>query len=87
MRALEGGCSVPIGVETEFVEGPKSIMKMRATVVSLDGKTSVLVEERMSIYSVEDADEFGKVVAQALVREGAGEILKEINLKRNIVDA
>lgn len=87
MRSLEGGCSVPIGVETEFVEGPESIMRMRATVVSLDGKTSVLAEERMSIHSMEDADEFGKVVAQALVEKGAGEILKEINLNRSIVDA
>lgn len=87
MRTLEGGCSVPIGVETEFVEGPESIMKMRATVVSLDGKTSVLVEELMGVHGVDDADEFGRVVAQALVEKGAGEILKGINLNRSIVDA
>lgn len=87
MRTLEGGCSVPIGVETEFVEGPESIMKMRATVVSLDGKTSVLVEELMGVHGVEDADEFGRVVAQALVEKGADEILKGINLNRSIVDA
>lgn len=87
MRALEGGCSVPIGVETEFIEGPKSIMRMRATVVSLDGKTSVLVEELMSIHNVGDADEFGRVVAQALVEKGAGEILKDIDLNRSTVDA
>lgn len=87
MRTLEGGCSVPIGVETEFVEGPENIMKMRATVVSLDGRTSVLVEEEMSVCRVEDADEFGKVVAQALVKKGAGDILEGINLNRSIVGA
>lgn len=87
MRTLEGGCSVPIGVETEFVEGSENVIRMRATVVSLDGRTSVLVEEEMSISGVEDADEFGRVVAQALIGKGAGEILNGINLNRSIVDA
>lgn len=38
MRALEGGCSVPIGVETEWVGQDNSVnlLRMRAIVVSLD---------------------------------------------------
>lgn len=60
---------------------------MRATVLSLDGRTSVLVEEEMSISGEEDADEFGRVVAQALIEKGAREILDVINLNRSIVDA
>lgn len=84
---LEGGCSVPIGVETEFVEGLENVIRMRATVLSLDGRTSVLVEEEMSISGEEDADEFGRVVAQALIEKGAREILNVINLNRSIVDA
>lgn len=87
MRTLEGGCSVPIGVETEFVEGSENVIRMRATVVSRDGRTSVLAEKEMRVSSVEDADEFGRVVAQALIEKGAGEILKGINLNRSIIDA
>lgn len=83
MRTLEGGCSVPIGVETEWVERGKLLMK--AIVVSLDGKESVEAERLGEVLREEDADEFGMAVAQDLVEKGAGKILEAINLNRDVI--
>jgi hydroxymethylbilane synthase len=83
MRALEGGCSVPIGVETEWIENGKLIM--RAIVVSLDGKESVQAEMLGEVLNENDADDFGRTVAQGLVEKGASRILEAINLNRNNV--
>jgi hydroxymethylbilane synthase len=84
MRTLEGGCSVPIGVETEWVEPGK--MLMRAIVVSLDGSEAAEAERLGEIKTKEDAEEFGIEVARILVEHGAGKILEAINLNRKIVE-
>ncbi|KAI9744792.1 MAG: porphobilinogen deaminase [Claussenomyces sp. TS43310] len=84
LRTLEGGCSVPIGVETEWVETGK--MLMRAIVVSLDGKESVQVERLGEVTNNAEADEFGWTVAQDLVKKGATEILEAINLNRKVIE-
>jgi hydroxymethylbilane synthase len=83
MRTLEGGCSVPIGVETEWIEKGKLLLK--AIVVSLDGTEAVETERLAEILTEKDADEFGWTVAQDLVEKGAGKILEAINLNRDIV--
>lgn len=83
MRTLEGGCSVPIGVETEWVEKGKLILK--AIVVSLDGSEHVYVERLEEVLNEKDADEFGMKVAGDLVEKGAGKILEKINLNRNVI--
>jgi hydroxymethylbilane synthase len=80
MRTLEGGCSVPIGVETTWLEKGKLLMK--AIVVSLDGTESVESERLDEILTVKDADEFGKTLAQDLVDKGAARILQAINQDR-----
>lgn len=80
MRALEGGCSVPIGVETTWIEKGKLLMK--AIVVSLDGTESVESERLDEILNVKDADAFGKTLAQDLVQKGASKILQAINQDR-----
>ncbi|KAI5811131.1 porphobilinogen deaminase, dipyromethane cofactor binding domain-containing protein [Peziza echinospora] len=90
MRTLEGGCSVPIGVETEWVggeQGEQTRMRMRACVVSVDGKNVARTEQEIVVGGEEAAEEFGRVVAAALVKEGAGEILGKINSTREAVDA
>ncbi|EPE27050.1 Periplasmic binding protein-like II [Glarea lozoyensis ATCC 20868] len=84
MRTLEGGCSVPIGVETTWIEKGKLLMK--AIVVSLDGKESVETERLEEILNEKDADQFGWDVAQALVEKGASKILEAINLNRPIIE-
>jgi hydroxymethylbilane synthase len=83
MRSLEGGCSVPIGVETEWIERGKLLMK--GIVVSLDGKESVEVERLGEVLTEKDADEFGRTIAQDLVEKGASNILEAINLNRNVI--
>lgn len=83
MRTLEGGCSVPIGVETTWIE--QGEMHMKAIVVSLDGKESVETERSGKVLNVQDADEFGWKLAQDLVEKGASKILEAINLNRPII--
>lgn len=83
MRALEGGCSVPIGVETSWVEEGKLLMK--AIVVSLDGTESVEAERLDEILTEEGAEEFGLTLAQDLVERGAAKILDAINLNRDVI--
>lgn len=81
MRALEGGCSVPIGVETKWVDGK---LRLRATVVSLRGDEGVDSEMTEEIKTQEEADTFGKKVAKDLVDRGASKILDAINEKRQV---
>lgn len=84
MRTLEGGCSVPIGVETQWIESGKLLM--RACVCSLDGTQCVESERLAEVTSEKEADEFGWELAQRLVEAGAGDILKAINLDRKVVE-
>ncbi|KAI9898765.1 hypothetical protein N3K66_007125 [Trichothecium roseum] len=76
MRTLEGGCSVPIGVETRWVDGK---LRLRVTVVSTDGTEGVDAEFSEAISSAEAADEYGQRVALDLVNRGAAKILDAIN--------
>lgn len=84
MRTLEGGCSVPIGVETTWIEKGKLLMK--GIVVSLDGTESVEAERLEEILTEQSADEFGWKMAQELVEKGAAKILEAINLNRPIIE-
>lgn len=80
LRTLEGGCSAPLGVETEWVQADdgSSKLRMRSIVVSVDGSRSAEVEVDGAVGSAESAEEFGVTVAKALVEKGAGAILEEI---------
>ncbi|TID18705.1 porphobilinogen deaminase [Venturia nashicola] len=84
MRTLEGGCSVPIGVETEWTAEDELLM--RGTVVSIDGSEAVESEHKASVKSREEADAFGREVARQLVDQGADKILKNITLNRTIIE-
>jgi hydroxymethylbilane synthase len=72
LRELEGGCQVPIGVNTRF-EGDQLILT--GMVASLDGKR--LIREQASGPS-SDPESIGLELATTLKGLGAGEILKEI---------
>ncbi|ODA83580.1 hypothetical protein RJ55_02094 [Drechmeria coniospora] len=80
MRALEGGCSVPIGVETKWLDDGR--LRLRATVVSAAGTEGVDAEVTEDISTAEAAEELGRRVASELVRRGADKILDAINAKR-----
>lgn len=80
LRTLEGGCSAPLGVETEWVQLPDGSrrLRMRSIVVSVDGKEDAEVEVDGTVDSAESAEEFGVLVAKELVAKGAGKILDDI---------
>ncbi|KAF3771060.1 porphobilinogen deaminase [Cryphonectria parasitica EP155] len=85
MRTLEGGCSVPIGVETHWVPGEDGVgsnLRLRAVVVSLDGQDGAEVELQGDVADPEAADALGKKAASILVEKGASKILDVINSQR-----
>lgn len=84
LRKLEGGCSAPLGVETEWILGTQDSprLHMRAIVVSVSGEESVEVEVSAPVATAEAAEVFGIEVAQALVAKGADRILDAIHAKR-----
>lgn len=72
LRQLEGGCQVPIGVNTS-VEG--ETLTLMGMVASLDGKR--LVKDTVS-GNTRDAEKIGYELAVRLREQGATEILEEI---------
>jgi hydroxymethylbilane synthase len=72
LRELEGGCQVPIGVNTE-VAG--ETLKITGLVASLDGKR--VVKDRVS-GSLDTAEALGIKLGKLLREQGAQEILDEI---------
>ena len=84
LRKLEGGCSAPLGVETQWLsEGQDTPrLHMRAIVVSVNGEESVEIEMEEQVATAEAADGFGISVANALVGKGAGRILEAIHEKK-----
>jgi hydroxymethylbilane synthase len=72
-RALAGSCQVPLGGFAEVQEGN---LRMRGFVATPDG-TRLLRAEKSGSISAPEA--LGDAVAQALLQQGAGEILAALN--------
>jgi len=72
LRELEGGCQVPIGVNTSIKDDVLTIVGM---VASLDGKQ--LLKNTVS-GNKKDSEQLGKDLAAKLREQGAGEILAKI---------
>ena len=72
-RVLAGSCQVPLGGFTEVQSGK---LRMRGFVASPDGKRMVRAELTGDI---SDPEALGKRVAEALLVQGAGEILAALN--------
>jgi hydroxymethylbilane synthase len=86
LRALEGGCSVPIGVETTW-RGVGVVLNdqelvIKTLVVSVDGKESVEHETARKVKSTEEAQELGRDVAKVLLDKGADKILEKISTEK-----
>jgi len=91
LRVLEGGCSVPVGVETSLVPvrgegrnvGPeRSMLTMTGTVTGLQGTAHVELMVMDEVETVEGAEALGARLAQQLIEAGALAILDEINKDR-----
>ena len=72
LRELEGGCQVPIGVNSEVMDNEIHLTGM---VASIDGKQ--LIKEKASGF-IEDPEAIGKNLACKLKDLGADKILKDI---------
>lgn len=74
LRALEGGCQVPIGA---FAEVKSSGLYLDAVVGSLDGSITYRKKLRGS---KNNPEKLGKTLAKDLLKAGAKQILKEVYL-------
>ena len=72
LRELEGGCQVPIGVNT-VIDGDN--LTLTGIVASVDGQK--LAKDTVT-GAAQDAEQLGKELAQILRKQGAQEILDEI---------
>jgi hydroxymethylbilane synthase len=83
LRVLEGGCSVPVGVNTELVEeGERKTLKITGCVTSLTGDLHVEHALEEAVASVDDAEAVGARLAKVLIETGAREILDDITKDR-----
>ncbi|TCD61787.1 porphobilinogen deaminase [Steccherinum ochraceum] len=80
LRVLEGGCSVPVGIQTDL--DIENILKITGCVTSLTGERHVQHTLSQNIGSKAEAEELGKKLAVLLKEAGAKEILDEINVDR-----
>ncbi|RMZ87196.1 hypothetical protein DV736_g5575, partial [Chaetothyriales sp. CBS 134916] len=83
LRAIEGGCSAPLGVETTWLsdKAGSPVLHFKALVVSVDGKHSAAIDLSQPVQTVQEADQFGLLAANDLLRKGADKILAEIKAK------
>jgi hydroxymethylbilane synthase len=72
LRELEGGCQVPIGVNTQ-IEGDQ--LTLKGMVASLDGQR--LIKDTVT-GAATDAEQLGIQLAEKLKQQGAQEILDQI---------
>ncbi|KAJ7596825.1 porphobilinogen deaminase, dipyromethane cofactor binding domain-containing protein [Mycena floridula] len=80
LRVLEGGCSVPVGVDTLLDE--TGLLTMTGCVTALDGSKHVEHTLRETVNNVEEAETVGEKLAKILIDSGAGAILAAINVDR-----
>jgi hydroxymethylbilane synthase len=72
LRVLEGGCQVPIGVNTEIVSDK---LTLKGLVASVDGQKIV---QNIVTGAAADAEKLGAELADILRQQGATEILEQI---------
>ncbi|KAK9258654.1 porphobilinogen deaminase, dipyromethane cofactor binding domain-containing protein [Lipomyces tetrasporus] len=77
MRKLEGGCSIPLGVES--IISRDGVVTIEACVTSIDGKEAATGRLTRTVKTEEEAETFGEDLAQSLMSHGAGTILEKIN--------
>lgn len=78
MRFLEGGCSVPLGVNCKFNAETK-LLTLKSIVVSPDGKEYVEEEFSDVVCNNDDAEAIGITLGQKMLAKGAREILEKID--------
>jgi hydroxymethylbilane synthase len=80
LRVLEGGCSVPVGINSALVN--KRTLKLTGCVTALDGTVHVENTIEEEVQSREEAEAIGERLARILMETGAQEILDEVAADR-----
>jgi hydroxymethylbilane synthase len=80
LRVLEGGCSVPVGVQSMIDDD--DCLDLTACVTSVDGQHHVQCQSRTKVSDARSAEEIGEKVAKMLMSDGAQPILDEIAKQR-----
>jgi hydroxymethylbilane synthase len=76
LRALEGGCQVPIGAHAEIGQGDE--IHLRGRVVSLGGERGFDGAETGVAGDERDASAVGETLAARLIADGAGALLADL---------
>lgn len=76
LRALMGGCSMPISAYAELIGNQ---IFFRGNILSTDGRKKVEIEKYLPLENVEDA---GKLIAEELLLKGGREIAGELRSKK-----
>lgn len=81
LNTLQGGCQVPIGVNSSIKD---SILHLHGQVISLDGKEHYEIQESIDVSSngYVTSVELGKKVGRSLIDLGAGSIIGDLTVKR-----
>ncbi|KZV74745.1 porphobilinogen deaminase [Peniophora sp. CONT] len=88
LHELEGGCSVPVGVNTKLTvendtaEGRRAKIEITGTITSLDGQRHVQQHLVETLESIEQAQSVGVRLARALTESGGAAILDDIKEDR-----
>lgn len=72
LNVLEGGCTAPIGA---FAEVLGKEIRFKGSILSLDGKQIISIEEK---FSASDFENKGKELAEECLEKGAGKLIQEI---------
>jgi len=79
LRKLEGGCSVPVGIDSSL-DG--NVLTITGCVTALDGSKHVEHTMKETVSSEEQAENVGTRLANVLIETGAKEILDDITVDR-----
>ncbi|KAF9229763.1 porphobilinogen deaminase [Gyrodon lividus] len=96
LRTLEGGCSVPVGVNTKLTNVEhgeerlrsgdlilkSAVLEITGCVTSLDGERQFVKTIEGKITNAGEAEDLGKKLGEMLLQTGAGQILEEIKADR-----
>lgn len=79
LKCLEGGCSVPIGVQTSITkkEDGSYLLYIKACVCSVDGTQKLQVEDEAEVKCPEDTKLLGSNIAQKLKNMGSDKLLRK----------
>lgn len=73
LNTLEGGCTAPIGAFAEINDDNE--VRFVGRLCSLDGKNSIETDE---IFQWNDTENFGKILAEKVLKNGGKELMAEI---------